>query len=127
MMQWMEQQQAAQMEQQVRESLNQQWSSIEDDLGRKLSDDERTQISEQALTFAKAGDENAVSSAYAAMKAQRLALEKGAFNAKREEPGAADRGPSRPVPPSRRAAASLDEQGKDKLADWYKANVADAA
>lgn len=116
---FIEKQQRAEQEKQAQDYIESSLASVSKDLGRDLSEQESTQLLQQAHVLAQAGEKDPIGKAWEAVKAQRISIEEGAFQAKRNEPGKPESGPSRPPlnPPKR---GSTDEE---KLRGWMASHA----
>lgn len=98
--------------------IDESFSTIEAEVGRKLSAEEMADVRERAEGYARRGDTDPIAAAWQAHKGFRTQVEREFIGRKRDEPGRAEVGHSAPpaqaVPDSR---LSLEDQAKQALMD----------
>lgn len=111
-MQQREHQQAAQA------YIDESFSTIEAELGRKLNADEKADVEDRAAGYATRGEADPIAAAWQAHKGFRTQVERQILGKKRQEPGQAEVGHSAPpasaAPDSR---LSLEKQAEQQLRD----------
>lgn len=97
--------------------IDESFSTIASELGRKLNDEEMSDVKDRAEGYARRGDPDPIASAWAAHKGFRTQVEKEFIGRKRDEPGRAEIGHSAPPAHAPSSHLSLEDQAKQELRD----------
>jgi hypothetical protein len=119
---FVQQMQQREQQQQAQQYIDSAFAGIEQELGRKLNEDELDDLRDRAEGYARRGDQDPIKSAWERQKSLKTSVEKGIFARKNEEPGQAEVGHSAPpAQAARNGDLSLEEQAQQALMDRIRA------
>lgn len=121
--QFIQSQQQERIQQEAQSYFDDALKQIKKDAGRDLSDEEQTRVLQIAQSQAKAGEKDPIGSAWGIYKSIITDAERGVMSQKRQEPGRAEVGPSRPAATPDRGDLPLEDQGKQELREWARARA----